>query len=656
MPAHPHISTFSSFSLTQAPFATPTPVPSSMHAPYSKPVPVFHTHPHLTAHSSSSHPPSGSSFTPPLPPDPIFLHLPSVFLQPPVVSPPPIIPPHVLPPTSVAPSIPPPMHQYPFPLYLPGSGFIPYQLPHVPLYSPPIAPPFLPQFLFQPLLFYTPPSSFSYSDPCSDFKLPPLGSIPKLTSSADWGNWIGPVLVLIDQMGLNGHICPLLPPGSPFDPTCKVAMAPPLPPHCTQAESRAYELFWQYDNIVTYILSGRLSAEIFNSLPPACGGPHNFPIQTARNLMDFLQKRYSIGSVASVQKVKDAVFNLVCVLSAIPIYIQPWCIAVNKLHKTPWDFTPFEKIQRFMDSVPNHKVFDIIREEILFLKSTSMFAVGHAARPSSKLITSAIHQQSSSTSAVHTSSSSTSNSLLLDPPHQHHVPSGDQSHDGSSHPRANVALSDLVTESLSSPPIFVSDNGLTDDSSTTVLPTIAKELHCHDPLPTPGTQSQPRDSNPPKTTPTTTPGPDRYPANSLGSPWPSPAITARHCHQPPPPAASLAITAVTTTSAPVSAITSPIATTSALAPPVTPGPCQDPHHASQSRITADPTSACQAPLPLPPHHPTTACLCASSTRPLRCVTCLNLAPPRMAPGSHPKPRRCDPPLEPGPEPWALHTA
>ncbi|KAG6876288.1 hypothetical protein C0993_004297 [Termitomyces sp. T159_Od127] len=102
-----------------------------------------------------------------------------------------------------------------------------------------------------------------------------------------------------------------------------------------------------------------------------------------------------------------------------------------------------------------------------------------------------------------------------------------------------------------------------------------------------------RDSNPPKTTPTTAPGPDRYLANSPGhhrpSPpvnttshhhlqhsRPSPAITARqrhsHRHSRHPPA----ITAVTATSAP--GLSYHI--TPAPAPPVTPGPCQDPHHAS----------------------------------------------------------------------------
>ncbi|KAG6874853.1 hypothetical protein C0993_011935, partial [Termitomyces sp. T159_Od127] len=85
------------------------------------------------------------------------------------------------------------------------------------------------------------------------------------------------------------------------------------------------------------------------------------------------------------------------------------------------------------------------------------------------------------------------------------------------------------------------------------------------------TQLRPQDPNPLKTTPTTAPGPDRYPANSLGSLRPSLAITACHHHSHRHLRHPLAITTVTATSAPVLAITPPIAATSAPAPPVTPG-------------------------------------------------------------------------------------
>ncbi|KAG6884443.1 hypothetical protein C0993_011069 [Termitomyces sp. T159_Od127] len=107
------------------------------------------------------------------------------------------------------------------------------------------------------------------------------------------------------------------------------------------------------------------------------------------------------------------------------------------------------------------------------------------------------------------------------------------------------------------------------------------------------TQPQPQDSNPPKTTSTTAPGPDRYLANSpshhrpsppinatshryLQHPWPSPPIAAHHHYSHRHLRHPLAITAMTATSAPGLGYH----ITSAPAPSITPGPRQDSHHAS----------------------------------------------------------------------------
>ncbi|KAG6877427.1 hypothetical protein C0993_007507 [Termitomyces sp. T159_Od127] len=174
--------------------------------------------------------------------------------------------------------------------------------------------------------------------------------------------------------------------------------------------------------------------------------------------------------------------------------------------------------------------------------------------------------------------------------------------------------------------------------------------------------TDPRDSNPPQDDPHDRPVPGPLPGQPLGSPRPSPAITGHHHHQPPPLVASPAITAHHCPSPPQPpppaappAITA-VTATSAPAPPVTLACAETPitHHASQSCITADPTSARHIPLPFPPHRPAAACLCVPG-RDL-CATQHISTLPRMAPGSHPKPRRRDPPLEPQPEPRALPTA
>ncbi|KAG5721500.1 hypothetical protein E4T56_gene13224 [Termitomyces sp. T112] len=45
----------------------------------------------------------------------------------------------------------------------------------------------------------------------SDTKLPPINTLPCLPSLADWGSWYNMVMMLVDHLGLTGHLCPVLP-------------------------------------------------------------------------------------------------------------------------------------------------------------------------------------------------------------------------------------------------------------------------------------------------------------------------------------------------------------------------------------------------------------------------------------------------------------
>ncbi|KAG6881372.1 hypothetical protein C0993_001758, partial [Termitomyces sp. T159_Od127] len=112
------------------------------------------------------------------------------------------------------------------------------------------------------------------------------------------------------------------------------------------------------------------------------------------------------------------------------------------------------------------------------------------------------------------------------------------------------------------------------------------------------TATSPRDSKPPKTTPTPLPAPERYPDNPSATPghhWPSPPPATAT------PGIPLAITAMTATSVLALAITPPINATSALAvaTPNTPWP-----------------------MPRPPSHITIT----HHRRPNLCMPCLASAP------------------------------
>ncbi|KAG5328281.1 hypothetical protein C0989_010722, partial [Termitomyces sp. Mn162] len=171
-------------------------------------------------------------------------------------------------------------------------------------------------------------------------------------------------MTLIEHLGLVGHICPIPPPGTPFDATCIIVVPPPYPPHNTLDEEHEYQTFWHKDGICSHVLTGKLSMEILGSLPPAHSGPHNFPTRTAWDILACLRRRYSVGSASSAKALKDSVTRLQCIPTAIPAYVQAWRTVVNQLDRTEWDFSPHDKIQGFMDGIPPLQAYAPIREEV----------------------------------------------------------------------------------------------------------------------------------------------------------------------------------------------------------------------------------------------------------------------------------------------------
>ncbi|KAG6883030.1 hypothetical protein C0993_008230, partial [Termitomyces sp. T159_Od127] len=339
-----------------------------------------------------------------------------------------------------------------------------------------------------------------------DVKLPPLATIPRFVSAADWGNWINPVMALIDHMGLNGHVCPIPGPDAPIDPTCRVVFPPTYPPHHTAAESCAYEVFWRNDNVCSYIITGKLSSEITNSLPPARSGLYNFPMRTAWDLLDFLWKRFSVGSAALAQRVKDSVLRLAYSPNSIPNYVQSCCIAINQLSGTPWDFTQYEKIQKFMDGIPDHRAYNIICEEVrcswdnnpngvfdFFTLSNTVLEIDIDVR-CRLVITQTMPKQSTSSK----SSSSPTLNLILTPltnsrisqqtPQHSNQPlnrsdnavhigpwrdfTNEQTRDGNNRHRANVAV---VEDQLNIDTIPIPNPHSTNDIDNTTLSTIVEE-------------------------------------------------------------------------------------------------------------------------------------------------------------------------------------
>ncbi|KAG6863508.1 hypothetical protein C0993_011229 [Termitomyces sp. T159_Od127] len=178
-------------------------------------------------------------------------------------------------------------------------------------------------------------------------------------------SWESAVTQIIMSIGLRGHICRIPRVGDLRDPTSCIALPPHYDFDSTLEETEAYCIFWHNDDIVEHCLVGKLSQEIQDSLPPKHGGDYDLPICTARDLLAFLRERFGIGSALAAEFTKAKVFELRATPATISSYVQSWHTAVHQLLGTPWDFTPWQKIQKFVDGLPNrNKAWGIIKEDV----------------------------------------------------------------------------------------------------------------------------------------------------------------------------------------------------------------------------------------------------------------------------------------------------
>ncbi|KAG6898622.1 hypothetical protein C0993_005629, partial [Termitomyces sp. T159_Od127] len=200
----------------------------------------------------------------------------------------------------------------------------------------------------------------------TETKLPSLATVPLLKSSADWVSWESAVTRIVSSIGLRGHICRIPVPGDLIDPTSRAVLPPPYDFDSSPEDVEAYRIFWANDEIADHVLVGKLSNEIANSLPPKRGGPYDLPIRTARDTLLFLRKRFSVGSAVSADVTKDKVLRMSTSnnSSQVPNYIEAWRTAVNQLSGSPWDFTPFQRTQNFMNGLPTFGEYAVIRERV----------------------------------------------------------------------------------------------------------------------------------------------------------------------------------------------------------------------------------------------------------------------------------------------------
>ncbi|KAG6810242.1 hypothetical protein H0H93_015109, partial [Arthromyces matolae] len=239
--------------------------------------------------------------------------------------------------------------------------------PHFPVAPPPpSAPPSIHPVPADPIEL---PSAFANPSEVAvnDLKntLPSLTIIPTLRSAADWVTWESAVFRVVEALGLQGYICRVPLPGELRDPTSRVVLPPPYDFDSPPEVVEEYRLFWVHNNIVDHVVIGKLAPEIAGSLPPKRSGPYNLPTRTARDTLEYLRSRFSVGSAASAASLKDGVLTLPqCAPGMVPKYVESWRTAVHQLVGSPWDFSEYEKTQKFVDGLPVGSGWLVLKERV----------------------------------------------------------------------------------------------------------------------------------------------------------------------------------------------------------------------------------------------------------------------------------------------------
>ncbi|KAF5386182.1 hypothetical protein D9615_002169 [Tricholomella constricta] len=172
------------------------------------------------------------------------------------------------------------------------------QLPHSTPASPVLPTPVLP-------ILNNNASVSTYTKP--DF--PNLSSIPLLSSANDWSKWHSAVLQVIEATGLYSHIVDILPADVLLDPTAY----PSLPPiidkaRYTPEELDAYRSWWAQDDIVSFVLVGKLGPIPSSLIPPKHDAWGN-PQRSARDILRILRTKYGVYNAASAALVRESVLS-----------------------------------------------------------------------------------------------------------------------------------------------------------------------------------------------------------------------------------------------------------------------------------------------------------------------------------------------------------
>ncbi|KAG6829610.1 hypothetical protein H0H87_010708, partial [Tephrocybe sp. NHM501043] len=206
------------------------------------------------------------------------------------------------------------------------------------------------------------PHIVSYTTPyCS---LPDVKSIPSLHTKSDWTKWSMFVVNMVDNLGLYGHLCHIPTEGQVWDPTSIARLLLYFDEYSDKEATLAFKDFWDADNIISHILTSKLSDTILYSLPNKHSSPHDLLICTAHDIFTILSHWFSIGSLGAAEALRAKLCLSKTLPGGITAYVELWQLIVPQLEQICWDFTMYDKIQGFIDGLPCISKFSALWDKV----------------------------------------------------------------------------------------------------------------------------------------------------------------------------------------------------------------------------------------------------------------------------------------------------
>ncbi|KAF5386021.1 hypothetical protein D9615_002402 [Tricholomella constricta] len=202
------------------------------------------------------------------------------------------------------------------------------------------------------------------TSPVSGTHFPNLSSIPLLSSVNDWSTWHSAALQVIEATGFFDHIVDVFSPDVLLDPTAYPSFPPPINiVQFTQEELEVYKSWWAQDDIVSFVLVGKLGPTL-SSLIPSKRDTWGNPRRTARDILRILRTKYGVYDACSAAIVRDSVLSKKVVGNDVSSYVDLWRKAVIQVEGTHWDFSSYEKVQHFADGLPRTYEYETLRIQI----------------------------------------------------------------------------------------------------------------------------------------------------------------------------------------------------------------------------------------------------------------------------------------------------